>query len=148
MGIFTPIERWSSTHHPKWLVFLRVALGLCLFIKGISFLQDSLSLQRLVEGIDFGKWTWLPMLITWVHLLGGAFIVVGLFTRLSCLAQIPILLGAVFLVNLKHQDPYFSGSDLGFSIIVLLLLVVFFIEGGGRISLDHYFKRAMGAKVG
>jgi len=147
MGIFTPIEKWSSTHHPRWLVFLRAALGLCLFIKGISFLQDSLSLQRLVEGINFGEYTWLPMVITWVHLLGGAFIAVGLFTRLSCLVQIPILLGAIFLVHLKNADPYFSGSDLGFSVIVLLLLIVFFVEGGGRLSLDNYFKKALGSRV-
>ena len=145
MGIFTPIEKWSSTHHPRWLVFLRVTLGLCLFIKGISFLQDSIGLQRIVEGINFGAYTWLPMLITWVHLLGGAFIVVGLFTRFCCLVQMPILLGAIFLVNLKYRDPYFSGSDLGFSIIVLLLLIVFFVEGGGRLSLDNYFKRVLGA---
>jgi putative oxidoreductase len=134
------IDKWSSTHHPWWLVFLRVILGGCLFVKGMSFLQDAQYLENLIAGTRFNSNNniLLAQIITWVHLLGGTFIVIGFFTRLSVLLQIPILLGAIIFVNAKMG--FSPGSELGFALLILLLLIVFFIEGGGPLSLDNYFK--------
>jgi uncharacterized membrane protein YphA (DoxX/SURF4 family) len=133
------MNEWSSKHHPKWLVFLRVALGLCLFIKGIGFIQNSVFLSGVISQTAFIKnASWLTTIIPWLHLLGGTMIVMGLFTRLSSLVQIPILLGAVFFVNARH-GLFAGGSDLLFSIIILILLFFFVVEGGGPLSLDHYF---------
>jgi uncharacterized membrane protein YphA (DoxX/SURF4 family) len=133
------MNEWSSKHHPKWLVFLRVALGLCLFIKGIGFIQNSVFLSGVIAQTAFIKnASWLTTIIPWLHLLGGTMIVMGLFTRLSSLVQIPILLGAVFFVNARH-GLFAGGSDLLFSIIILILLFFFVVEGGGPLSLDHYF---------
>ena len=74
------------------------------------------------------------------EVVGGFFIVIGLFTRWAALIQIPILLGAVFFVNVPKG--IFAGqSELGLSIIILLLLCFFFVEGGGPISMDDYFRR-------
>jgi uncharacterized membrane protein YphA (DoxX/SURF4 family) len=134
------MNEWSSKHHPKWLVFLRVILGFCLFIKGIDFIQNSVLLSDTISQTSFIKnASWLTTLIPWLHLLGGAMIVAGLFTRLSCLVQIPILIGAIFFVNAKKG--IFAGeSDLMFSVIILILLVFFFIEGGGPLSLDDFLR--------
>ena len=74
------------------------------------------------------------------HLLGGILIIAGLFTRLMCLLQIPVLVGAVFFINMKN-GVFTGNSEFEFSIIILLLLIVFFIEGGGPLSLDSYFKK-------
>ena len=139
MSLLHQMNEWSSKHHPKWLVFLRVALGLCLFIKGIGFIQNSVFLSSLISQTAFIKnASWLTTIIPWLHLLGGIMIVMGLFTRLSSLVQIPILIGAVFFVNAR-QGLFAGGSDLLFSIIVLILLLFFVVEGGGPLSLDHYF---------
>ena len=81
---------------------------------------------------------WLNTIIPWLHLLGGTMIILGLFTRLSSLVQIPILLGAVFIVNAKKAFSL-NETDLLFSIVILMLLLFFLLEGGGRLSLDHYF---------
>ena len=134
------MNEWSSKHHPKWLVVLRVVLGLCLFLKGFGFIQNSVELTSFFsETSYFQKATWLNTIIPWIHLLGGTMIIAGLFTRLWTLVQIPILLGAIFFINTKTG--IFAGeSDLMFPIIILILLVFFFIEGGGPISLDNYFK--------
>ena len=35
------LNDWSIKHQPQWLVFVRVALGLCLLAKGISFIRNS-----------------------------------------------------------------------------------------------------------
>lgn len=140
MSLMHQMNEWSSKHHPKWLVVLRVALGICLFLKGLGFIQNNVELTSYFsETSYFQTATWLNTVIPWIHLLGGSMIIVGLFTRLWTLVQIPILLGAVFFVNAKTG--VFAGeSDLMFAIIVLVLLVFFFIEGGGPISLDNYFK--------
>lgn len=138
MQLMSQLQQWSTTHHPRWLVFLRVILGLCLFAKGVSFLSDSLQLQQLIEGSSLQNYPWLPQFITWVNLLGGALIVMGLFTRLSCLIQIPILIGAIVFIHFK-RGMYAVDTDLNFTIVILVLLCVFFVEGGGKISLDNYF---------
>jgi uncharacterized membrane protein YphA (DoxX/SURF4 family) len=128
---------WSNKHHPKWLVAIRVLLGMCLFIKGFEFIQDQAVLRDLISITSLrDQANWLETIIPWIHLLGGSLIVVGLFTRASVLINIPILIGAVFMVNMKIG---FHGSDLMFSIIVLFLLIFFLVEGGGPLSLDHYF---------
>lgn len=140
MSLLHQMNEWSSKHHPKWLVFLRVALGLLLFIKGISFIQNSVLLSSTISQTAFiTNAAWLTTLIPWLHLLGGAMIIAGLFTRLSCLLQIPILVGAIIFVNAKRG--VFAGeSDLMFSAIVLILLIFFFIEGGGPLSLDNFLR--------
>ena len=140
MSLLHQMNEWSSKHHPKWLVFLRVVLGLFLFIKGIDFIQNSVLLSDTISQTSFIKnASWLTTLIPWLHLLGGAMLLAGLFTRLFCLVQIPILIGAIIFVNAKKG--IFAGeSDLMFSVIILILLVFFFIEGGGPLSLDNFLR--------
>jgi putative oxidoreductase len=140
MGTLQQINQWSLTHHPRWLVVLRVALGLCLFIKGFSFMMNATILERFVEyNPTFSKAWWLPIAITWAHLLGGVLIIVGLLTRYAILLQIPIVLGAV--IFLSKNSVLGSGPELAFSIFILLFLIFFLIEGGGPLSFDNYFKR-------
>lgn len=146
MGLMHQMNDWSSRHHPKWLVVLRVVLGLCLFIKGIGFIQNNVLLSGFIAQTSFiQNASWLNSFIPWLHLLGGSMILAGLFTRFWSLVQIPILAGAVFFINAKKG--FFAGeSDLLFSIIILILLIFFFIEGGGPISLDNYFRNSSTSK--
>jgi len=135
------LEAWSTTHHPRWLVFLRVALGVCLIIKGISFMNDSVNLESMLSETNMASANdWLPLVITWLHLLGGLFIIIGLFTRICALFLIPVLLFAVLFINLP-RGIFAPGSEFGFSLAVLVLLIVFFIEGSGPLSLDDYFRK-------
>jgi putative oxidoreductase len=82
---------------------------------------------------------WLAPIITWIHILGGTFIILDFFTRLSILAQFPIIMGAIIFINMGNGI-YTPTSDLIFSLFVLVLLIVFTIEGGGPISMDNYVK--------
>ncbi|HLY69608.1 MAG TPA: DoxX family protein [Puia sp.] len=140
MGTLQQIKHWSITHHPRWFVVLRVALGICLFVKGIFFMMNAVTLQELISSdavISKGV-NWLPILITWAHLLGGFLIIIGLFTRVAVILQIPILIGAVVFIIAKEKM-FGPGSELLFAFIILVLLFLFLIEGGGPISLDNYF---------
>ncbi len=140
MGLLRQLNEWSDKHHPKWMVVLRAALGLSLLIKGITFIQNTTVLQQLISQTPVGQNVlWLGNVIPWLHLLGGTMIFIGLFTRIAVLLQIPILIGAVFFVNVK-QGLFAGGSDLLFSIIILLLLLFFLVEGGGFFSMDDFLR--------
>jgi uncharacterized membrane protein YphA (DoxX/SURF4 family) len=141
MNLLHRVEHRVSLYQPSWLVIVRVALGIGLFAKGISFISDTAQLQQLLSASHFTQsFPWLSYAITWLHLFGGFMIIIGLFTRLVAALQIPILLGAVFFIN-SGGGIFASGSELVLSLGVLLLLLVFLVEGGGPLSLDHYFKQ-------
>lgn len=141
MGTLQQIKTWSTTHHPRWLVLPRVALGICLFVKGISFISNTVNLESLLTEANVRLTdAWLPLVITWLHLLCGFLIIIGLLTRWAVLLMIPILLGAIILVN-APKGVFAAESEFGFSLIVLLMLIFFFIEGGGPLSLDDYFRK-------
>jgi len=136
------INNWSVKHQPQWLVIVRIALGLCLLAKGISFIRNSTILQEIFtnSSIPHGL-SWMAYFIPWAHLFGGFLIVIGLFTRLAALLQIPILIGAIIFVNTRF-GVYSGQSDLLFSILVLVLLVLFLIEGSGSYSVDRQVKNS------
>jgi putative oxidoreductase len=69
-----------------------------------------------------------------MHVLGGALIFLGLYTRLWAFLQFPIVFGAVFFVNIT--SPYVN-SELWLSVLVLMLLFLFIIIGSGPLSLDR-----------
>ena len=133
----------NKSGQPKWLTIFRIALGLILFWKGISFIHDSLSLQAMVKSAGLSMLDKnaevVGLIITYINLLGGLLILAGLFTRWVSIVQIPILIGAVFFVNAKagvHENNF----ELVLSGIVLILLIVFVIKGSGVISADEYFR--------
>lgn len=137
------ITEKTSTTQPMWLTIVRIALGLTLFLKGIIFIRDSSDLQLLLHRMSIGvvdqNSQVIAFIITYITLLGGLFITVGLFTKTSSIVQIPILIGAVFFVNTKSGLNQ-STSELILSAVVLLLLILFAIKGSGAISADEYFR--------
>ena len=140
MGTIQQIQQWSLTHNPRWLIVLRVALGICLFFKGIFFLVNTATLEELVKGsLVANRTDWLVIFITWSHLLGGFLMIIGLLTRWAALLNIPILMGAIIFINTQRDA--FGAFELPFAFIVLLLLIFFLIEGGGPISLDNFFSK-------
>ncbi|MEP6584101.1 MAG: DoxX family protein [Ginsengibacter sp.] len=136
------ITEKTNAGQPKWLTIVRIALGFILFWKGINFIRDSSVLQSMIEHTGIGMFdknaSALAFIITCITLLGGLFISVGLFTRASSIIQIPILLVAIFFVNMKQTGN--SGFELVLSIIVLVLLVIFAYKGSGALSADEYFR--------
>lgn len=127
------IEHWGETHHPRYMDIVRIALGIFLIYKGVDFLRNMAVMQDLMaQSLSFGSFAVVLIghYIVFAHITGGIFLAMGVLTRAACIIQIPILLGAVLLINTSHEmfRPY---SELIISIIVLLLLVYFLIAGNG-----------------
>jgi putative oxidoreductase len=142
MNTMQQIKTWSATHHPRWLVLVRIALGLFLFAKGITFMHDTQLLERIIYGgqsLQENTTHYLPILICWANLLTGFLLMVGLATRFVAVIQIPILIGAIVFIT-AQKGGYMPQSELWLAILTLLLVIFFFIEGSGPISLDAYFK--------
>jgi putative oxidoreductase len=144
MKILEKIKFWGNHHQPKWLGFLRIALGLILLWKGIAFilnldvlaafLRDSGLTDKIGISVSI---TLMAHLIIAFHLIGGICIALGIRTRLFCLLNLPVLIGAVFFVNLRHNvlKPY---SEFWLSLVVLLMIICFLIEGNGLLfAVEH-----------
>lgn len=144
MNLVQKIEHWGDVHHAKWLDMIRIVLGLLILTKGISFASDTAA-QRdwMVNSGTFAFSGLMAMVVVHTvalaHIVGGALIAMGLITRLAVVVQIPILLGAVFFVNLtKGFSPL--NSELWLSLLVLMLLILLWIVGSGPYSVDHWMK--------
>jgi uncharacterized membrane protein YphA (DoxX/SURF4 family) len=138
MSIITNVERSGNSHRPGFLDFLRALLGIFLTYKGLYFVVHLDELQMTAAGINvyFAGLT-VAHYVVFAHILGGPMIFFGLFTRIVCLIQAPILIGAVFLVN--YPKGFLSigqHMELWVSTVILVSLVVFMVFGAGRFSID------------
>jgi putative oxidoreductase len=147
MSVITDVERWGNSHRPGFLDIFRIALGTFITYKGIYFITHMHELENTASGINL----WfagaaLSHYVIFAHILGGPMIIFGLFTRIACLIQLPILLGAVIMVNYpKGFLSLGNHMELEISLIVLAGLVVFMIFGAGKYSIDAMRRKEMEA---
>ena len=94
----------AITHGAAWgALVLRVVLGVILVMHGYA--AFSLIGPRGAAGyvVRMGFPASLGVPLAWylilVHAVGGALIIVGLWTRIAALLNIPIMLGATFLIH-------------------------------------------------
>jgi putative oxidoreductase len=124
---------------------VRIYLGVALFVRGALFIADP---SRVISFFGKTDWFW-PMLIAhyvgMAHLCGGLFLALGLLTRFAALAQVPVLVGAVFFVH--WNQPLLSGDQsLELAGLVLALLVSYVVFGAGPLSVDQRLFRATRAR--
>ncbi|MDQ4139630.1 MAG: DoxX family protein [Bacteroidota bacterium] len=131
----------NSASNPRWMDALRIVLGLFLFVKGVMFLEHNSDVFYIFSAsqnlVSMEKATLFTSL---VHIIGGLMISVGCLTRFSLLCQIPILLGAMLIVN-PQRGVHLGNTELWLSILVTGLLVFFMIVGPGRYSVDNKILR-------
>jgi putative oxidoreductase len=133
MNLIQRLEFWGDRHHPRWMDIVRIALGIFLCYKGVDFLNNMSHLISLMTSNKYPTSFWFMLAghyTVFAHIAGGICLALGVLTRMACIIQIPILLGAVFFVSTNEEmlRPY---SELLLSILVLLLLIYFLIAGNG-----------------
>jgi len=138
MATYRDLVDWISDHREGAIDLVRIYLGIGLFVRGVLFAATPAGPGVLVDLSEFSfASAALVHYVTFAHLVGGLLLAAGLLTRLAALIQIPILVGAVFLVHVQ-QGLLSADQSLEFSALVLFLLVVVFVFGGGPWSADRY----------
>ena len=138
MNLANRLELWGDRHHPRWLDVIRICLGIFMCYKGFELLNNiNLLTNTLNDKLSFSGFalSLLSHYIVFAHFAGGFLLAIGLLTRVACIVQIPVLLGAVFFVN-STGGLFGRPSELFLSIVVLLLLIFFLIVGNGAWSVD------------
>jgi putative oxidoreductase len=139
MNMATKIEGWGNSHRPGWLDIFRIALGIFITYKGAMFAENIESLRMSMQGTSMAFTNVaLAHYVIFAHLLCGPLIAFGVLTRIMCAIQVPILIGAVVLVN--YPKGFMSvGNHMEFevSVMVLLGLIVFMVFGAGKFSIDE-----------
>lgn len=137
MGIVKTWNKWANAHTYYPLDLIRIALGVFLFFKGLHFMSNSMILIDLISPLR--GWAGLMLIIHYVapaHIIGGILIAFGLLTRWSVMAQMPILLGAIFI----NFFGVLNTSNLILAIAVFIGCLFFLVYGSGKHSADYYFK--------
>ena len=137
------IRIWGE-NHPKSVDYLRIALGLILIWRGISFLLNLnlLDLYLKETGIDdlsLGlsiSINFLAQLIVILNVFGGICIALNIYARMFTLFNLPILIGAVFFVNMR-QDAFSPHSQFWIPLIVLLCIISFLLLDNKQHSPVH-----------
>ncbi|MDC8004872.1 DoxX family protein [Aureisphaera galaxeae] len=137
MGTIKSLNKWANAHSYYPLDVLRIALGAFLVVKGFNFMGNTLELLELIKPMKslVGEMIAIHYVVP-AHFIGGLLIVFGLLTRWACIAQLPILIGAV-LINFAGE---MVTSNLVLAGIALLLCVFFTFYGSGKRSMDKYLK--------
>src|ERR1700761_2850952 len=108
MNLIHKIEKWGDNHHPRFLDIIRVALGIFLCLKGLGFMENSAYLKSMIESqpdISSSSSLLMPIVyyVTFVHLVGGTLIALGILTRFSSIMQIPVVFAAIFFVDILRS---------------------------------------------
>ena len=118
------LDAWSEKNHSAFILGLRMLLGVILVIKGYLFMFRITDLSNVVQALGMGSFNvTLAMIVACAHLLCGLLIIAGLLTRVCCLVLFPILIGAVFYVNMRQG--FITSTEWLLSVMILYLLIFF-----------------------
>jgi putative oxidoreductase len=138
----------DSLYQARWLgpLVLRLVFGYFWLETGIAKVHnlDGFTQRFAGWGVPFPAFS--AGLSAWTELLGGLFILLGLFTRLTCVPMIINMAVAVALVvskNLMGLDDYVEADEVVYSLIFFWLLMA----GPGKVSLDTLVARWMGIRT-
>lgn len=130
---------WMYSYRTVIFTFFRALLGLFLFVKGIYFVFNNQHLGELIEHSKFNYYSGiLAYVISICHLVGGAFITLGLLTRIAIILQLPVLFAAV-IFNMTSKT-FGTTFELFLALLILVLLIYYLVKGPGEISMDAYRK--------
>lgn len=143
MNSVKSLNKWANAHTYFTVDLLRMALGVFLFWKGITFITNIQYLSDLISPFNNASVGMFDIFILHyiasAHFLGGILIFFGLLTRWAIMAQLPILIGAV-IINFMGE---MHSQNFVLSMITLAICIAFLIYGSGKNSADHFFKMQM-----
>ncbi|MEN8248734.1 MAG: DoxX family membrane protein [Bacteroidota bacterium] len=134
--IRTPLQTLDEHNHLAYAL-IRSMVGFALFVRGWIYIAAPETISDLGAADSQSMWF---TYIAFAHLAGGLLLMVGLLSRLAAIFQIPIMAGAVFIVNIDHGFASINQS-LELSALLFILLIVFSLFGSGSYSIDEVIHR-------
>ena len=122
-------------------LLLRLTLGPMLLAHGLQKLFNMSASAAGFEAMGFAPGMLWVTPVMLAETLGGAALILGLFTRLGAAANLISQLVAMLLVHLPNG--FFMGEQPGieFTLVNAGALAALLVLGGGAISLDHLIHR-------
>jgi putative oxidoreductase len=132
------IEHWADKHHPKWIDYLRILLGIILIMKGITLIinREQVVLNMEMSSIDVFSFLVTSQYVLVFYIAGGLLLAIGLLTRVMVLFQIPILVATIIFID-YHKGLFALNSELIYSVLILGLLIFYLVYGSGKFSVDY-----------
>ena len=126
----------NPTQPQTAIALLRIALGIILIAHGLlKVMVFTLpGTAQFFANVGFPAWSAYP--VTALEVIGGALLIMGLWTRWVALATLPVLIGASW-VHLGNGW-VFSAPNGGweYPVLLVLLALAVFLGGPGRWSLQ------------
>jgi putative oxidoreductase len=119
---------------------VRIIVGIIMFAHGLQKLQGGpANFGGLLSQLGVPAPELMAYVVTFVELVGGALLIVGLLSRLSALLLTIDLVVAILLVKLNVGliAPQGSGAGAELDLALIAGLLVILLAGPGRFSLDY-----------
>lgn len=119
---------------------LRLGLGVVFIAHGLQKVLGSFNGPGLTKMMTFPapysfmrpSWLWMAM-ASFAELLGGIFVLLGLFTRVGAFLIFCVMLTALLGV---HWPAFFAPAGIEFPLSLLAMSLALLISGGGIASVD------------
>jgi putative oxidoreductase len=138
-------EPFQLSRQGLGLLLLRILFGLGIMLHGVDTMMREGGMEGMaksVEGLGFPAPTFFAYCAKLSEIVGGAFVMIGLFTRPACLFLMITMSVAAFLAKADA-----SLKDRELPLMYLVLFVVIFITGPGKFALDTVLRAIWKAKT-
>lgn len=141
--------KWIQDNSDVLFDLVRIYIGVGLALRGLLAITDPGFFGTWLSdfGVTGGAAVIARGYIIAAHLIGGTLMAVGYLTRIAAIAQLPVLIGAVFFIHFP-EGLAATDQSLEFSALVLFLVALFAIRGSGRLSVMSYLRRKRLAQSG
>ena len=119
---------------------VRIIVGIIMFAHGLQKLQGGpANFGGLLSQLGVPAPEFMAYVVTFVELVGGVLLIVGLLSRLSALLLTIDLVVAILLVklNIGLIAPQGSGAGAELDLALIAGFLVILLAGPGRFSLDY-----------
>src|ERR1700735_4835778 len=100
MTTINNIIKWGNEHYKPWMAPVRMLFGFLIVFKGLYFIQHS---DYIIKWSDTGEIkdviSTISIIFAILYILLGCQIIIGLTTRISSAAMIPVIITSIFFTN-------------------------------------------------
>jgi len=123
---------------------LRLGLGIMFLAHGLQIAFGMFGgsgitrFSEMLSSLGFAPATAFAYLVAYIELLGGLFLIAGLFTRISSALLLIVMLVAIFKVHFTNGFFAMSGG-YEYNFIIICVCISLLISGPGHISINKKF---------